>query len=85
MRDYFGEKVVLDLIEAPLVGDDRVAVRRSGPTTDDVLEALRVYVRAGDVMTNVEVSERRDNSSSPLVDKPGFDEIVTRAIKKLPD
>jgi hypothetical protein len=55
MRDYFGEKVVLDLIEAPLVGDDRVAVRRSGPTTDDVLEALRVYVRAGDVMANVEV------------------------------
>jgi hypothetical protein len=40
--DYFGEKIVLDLIEAPLVGDDRVAVRRSGPTTGEVLEALRV-------------------------------------------
>lgn len=68
-----------------MVGDDRVAVRRSGPTTGEVLEALHVYVRDGDVMAIVEVSEHRDSSSSPLVDKGGFDEIVTRAINKLPD
>lgn len=83
--DYFGEKIVLELIEAPLVGDDRVAVRQIGPTTGDVLETLRVYVRDGDVMATVEVSERRDNASSPLVDKARFEDIVTRAINKLPD
>jgi hypothetical protein len=35
MREYFGEKVDLDRIEAPLVGDDRVAVRRSGAVSRD--------------------------------------------------
>lgn len=84
--DYFGEKMQLDGIEVPPVGDDRVAVRQSGPTTDDVFETLRAYVRDGDVLVIVEAEERRDSADSPqVVDKATFDEIVTAAVGKLPD
>jgi hypothetical protein len=84
--DYFGEKMQLDEIEVPPVGDERVAVRQSGPTTDDVLETLRAYVREGEVLVIVEVEERRDSADSPqAVDKATFDEILTTAVSKLPD
>ena len=84
--DYFGEKMQLDEIEVPPVGDERVAVRQSGPTTDDVLETLRAYVREGEVLVIVEVEERRDSADSPqVVDKATFDEIVATAVSKLPD
>jgi hypothetical protein len=84
--DYFGEKMQLDGIEVPPVGDDRVGVRQSGPTTDDVIETARAYVREGEVLVIVRVEERRDSADSPqVVDKATFDEIVTTAVSKLPD
>jgi hypothetical protein len=83
--DYFGEKMRLDVVAMPPVGDDRVAVRQSGPTTDDVFETLRAYVRQGDVLVIIEVAERRDRTDSPqVVAKTTFDEIVATAVAKVP-
>jgi hypothetical protein len=83
--DYYGEQIALEAIDAPAVGDAQVAVRQSGPTTDDVFEVLRVYIRVSETMAIIEISERRDSASTqPTVDVATFDDIVTAAIDKLP-
>ena len=69
--DYFGEKMMLEVVDAPEVGDDHIAVRR----WDGESSALRCYVRDGDVMAIVEVPDDIDSSTS----------IVTTAANKLPD
>jgi hypothetical protein len=69
--DYFGEKMMLEVVDAPEVGDDRIAVRR----WDGESSALRCFVRDGDVMAIVEVPDGIDTSAS----------IVTTAANKLAD
>jgi hypothetical protein len=69
--DYFGEKMMLEVVDAPEVGDDRIAVRR----WDGESSALRCFVRDGDVMAIVEVPDGIDTSTS----------IVTTAANKLPN
>lgn len=69
--DYYGEKMMLEVVDAPEVGDDRIAVRR----WDGESNALRCFVRNGDVMAIVEVPDGIDTSAS----------IVTTAIDKLPN
>jgi hypothetical protein len=69
--DYFGEKMMLEVVDAPEVGDDRIAVRR----WDGESSALRCFVRNGDVMAVVEVPDGIDTFAS----------IVTTAVNKLPD
>ena len=68
--DYFGEKMMLEIVDAPEVGDDLIAVRR----WDGESRALRCFVRNGDVMAIVEVPDGIDTSAS----------IVTTAVNKLP-
>ena len=53
--DYYGEKMVLGVIEAPPIGDARIAVRQLGPATDE--ESFRLYVRDGNVMALIRVDE----------------------------
>jgi hypothetical protein len=69
--DYFGEKMMLEVVDAPEVGDDRIAVRR----WDGESSALRCFVRNGDAMAIVEVPDEIDTSTS----------IVTAAVNKLPN
>lgn len=69
--DYFGEKMMLEIVDAPEVGDDLIAVRR----WDGESSALRCFVRDGDVMAIVEVPDGIDASAS----------IVTTAVNKLPN
>ena len=69
--DYFGEKMMLEIVDAPEVGDDLIAVRR----WDGESSALRCFVRDGDVMAIVEVPDGIDTSAS----------IVTTAVNKLAD
>ena len=84
--DYFGEKMTIELIDAPQVGDDQIAVRQSGPTTDEIFEIVRAYVRGGDLLTIVAVDEHRDNADSPqVVDQAMLDEVVATAVSKLPN
>ena len=69
--DYYGEKMMLEIVDAPEVGDDLIAVRR----WDGESSALRCFVRDGDVMAIVEVPDGIDASAS----------IVTTAVNKLPN
>jgi hypothetical protein len=73
--DYYGEKMMLEVVDAPEVGDDLIAVRRWGPTSNGEISALRCFVRDGDVMAIVEVPDEIDTSES----------IVTTAVSKLPN
>lgn len=73
--DYYGEKMMLEVVDAPEVADDGIAVRRWGPTSNGEISALRCFVRDGDVMAIVEVPDEIDTSAS----------IVTTAVNKLPN
>ena len=68
---YFGEKMMLEIVDAPEVGDDLIAVRR----WDGESSTLRCFVRDGDVMAIVEIPDGIDASAS----------IVTTAVNKLPN
>jgi len=73
--DYYGDTMMLEIVDAPEVGDDRIAVRRWGPTSNGEISALRCFVRDGDVMAIVDVPDEIDTSAS----------IVTTAVSKLPN
>ncbi len=83
--EYFGEKLMIELIDAPQVGDDQIAVRHSGPSTDEVFEIARAYVRKGEVLAIVAVDEHRDSADAPqVIDQTMFNEVVATAVSKLP-
>jgi hypothetical protein len=70
--DYYGEKMVLEVIEAPPVGDESIAVRQLGPSIDE--ESFRLYVRDGNVMALIRVDE----------DSVTLREIASAAMDRLP-
>lgn len=73
--DYYGEKMMIEVVDAPDVGDDRIAVRRWGPTSNGEISALRFFVRDGDVIAIVDIPDEIDTSEA----------IITAAVGKLPN
>lgn len=53
--DSFGEKLLLELIETPSLGDERIAVRQLGPSSEEV--SYRLYVRNGSAMVLILTNE----------------------------
>jgi hypothetical protein len=70
--DYYGEKMVLEVIEAPSLGDSNIAIRQLGPSIGE--ESFRVYVRRENVMALIRVDE----------DSVTLYEIASAALDKLP-
>ena len=70
--EYFGEALMIDIVEVPVVGDDQIAVR---PSDTDCADCYTIYVHHGDVIAIISVPDRSD----------AYDEIISKAIDKLPD
>jgi len=72
--DYFGQTAVINVVDGPIVGDDRIAVTHSSPDDDDSTDGYTIYVLQGNVVAIVQVPDNTDS----------YDAIVTKAIDKLP-
>jgi hypothetical protein len=70
--DYQGEALVIEIVDAPVVADDQIAVR---PSDTDCADCYTIYVHHGDVIAIISVPDHSDT----------YDEIIAKAIDKLPD
>ena len=70
--DYQGEALVIEVVDAPVVADDQIAVR---PSDTDCADCYTIYVHRGDVIAIVSVPDHSD----------AYDEIIAKAVDKLPD
>jgi hypothetical protein len=70
--DYQGEALVIEIVDAPVVADEQIAVH---PSDTDCADCYTIYVHHGDVIVIISVPERSD----------AYDEIIAKAIDKLPD
>lgn len=70
--DYQGEAFVIEIVDAPVVADDQIAVR---PSDTDCSDCYTIYVHHGDVIAIISVPDHSDT----------YDEIIAKAIDKLPD
>ncbi len=82
-KDY-GETKTVELMDAPDVGDDRIAVRSGIPPFDRRLDYGRtVYVRIGDTFVEISVWETLEDGEQVSVTDEELDRIVRAAIAKL--
>ena len=70
--DYQGEALVIEIVDAPVAADDQIAVR---PSDTDCADCYTIYVHHGDVIAIISVPDHSD----------AYDEIITKAIDKIPD
>jgi hypothetical protein len=62
---------VIEIVDAPVVADDQIAVR---PSDTDCADCYTIYVHRGDVIAIISVPDRSD----------AYDEIIAKAIDKIP-
>ena len=70
--DYQGYPLVIEIVDAPVVADEQIAVR---PSDTDCADCYTIYVHHGDVIAVISVPDRSD----------AYVEIIAKAIDKLPD
>jgi hypothetical protein len=70
--DYQGYPLVIEIVDAPLVADDQIAVR---PSDTDCADCYTIYAHHGDVIAIISIPDRSD----------AYEEIIAKAIDKLPD
>jgi hypothetical protein len=83
----YGDTQTVELMTGPDVGDDQIAVhaRHGDPPFDGRHDSVRiVYVRSGNTLAEISVSEALENAEDPTsVTDADFSRIVQQAIAKL--
>lgn len=70
--DYFGEALMIEVVDAPLVSGDQIAIHRSDA---DCADCYTVYARSGDVIAIISVPDHSET----------YNGVIANAVDKLSD
>ena len=87
VKTDYGETQTLDVVSAPNVGDDRIAVhaRHGDPPFDGRHDDIRtIYVRTGDIFMEISIAEPLDDADQKVsVGDTEFERLVDEAVARL--